>query len=53
MANNVILNNRSDLASHAYGLVFDIKEFQPKTWKPIWKTHVVNMYDNSIGQGYI
>ena len=38
IANNVILNNRSDLASHPYCLVLDIKELHLKTRKPIQKT---------------
>lgn len=53
VANNVVLDNRSDLANHPYCLIFDIKELHPKTKKPIRKTRVVNMYDNYIGQGYI
>ena len=35
IANNVILDNRSDLASHSYCLVLDIKELHPKTMKPV------------------
>ena len=50
IANNVILDNRSDLVSHPYCLVLDIKELYPKTRKPIRKIRVVNMYDNCIGQ---
>ena len=51
IANNVILNNRSDLASHPYCLILDIKKIHPKTRKPLRKTRVVNMYDSLVGQG--
>ena len=52
IVNNVVLDNRSDLANHPYCLVLDIKELHLKTRKPIRRTRVVNMYDSSVGQGY-
>lgn len=51
-ADQIILDNRSDLISHPYCLVTDIKEICPMTRNPIRRTRVVNMYDNIIGQGY-
>ncbi len=52
VANNVVLDNRSDLANHPYCLILDIEELHPRTRKSVRKTRVVNMYDNYIGQGY-
>ena len=50
IANNVIFDNRSDLANDPYYLVLDIKKLHLRTRKPIQKTRVVNIYDNSVGQ---
>lgn len=52
IADNVILENRSDLASRPYCLIVDVKELHPRTRKPIRRTRVVNIYDNSVGQGH-
>ena len=49
IVNNVVLDNRLDLANHLYSLVLDIKELHPKTRKPISRTRVVNIYDSSVG----
>ncbi len=48
IANEVLLDNRSDLASNPYCLVLDVRELHPKTRKPIRKTRVVNMYDGFL-----
>lgn len=49
IANNIVLDNWSDLANHLYSLVLDIKKLYLKTRKPIRRTWVVNIYDSSIG----
>lgn len=51
VANNVVLENWSNLANHLYCLILDIEEFHPRTRKSFRKTQVDNIYDNSIGQG--
>ena len=53
IANNVVLDNWSNLANHPYCLIFDIEELYLRTRKSIGKTRVINMYDNYIEQGYI
>ena len=50
IANDVILENRSDLANHPYCLIVDVKELCSRTRKPIRRTRVVNIYDNIVGQ---
>ena len=49
----VIINNRTDLASHPYCSVLDIKELHPLSRKVLRKTRVVNLYDNKIGRGQV
>ena len=49
IANNVVLDNRSDLANYPYCLILDIEELYPRTRKSVRKTRVVNMYDNYTG----
>ena len=52
IANNMVLDNWSDLTNHLYCLILDIKELYPRTKKSVRKIRVVNMYDNYIEQGY-
>lgn len=51
-ASNIIFDNRSDLTSHPYCIILDVNERHPKTGNAIRDTRVVNIYDNSIGQGH-
>ena len=53
IANNMVLDNRSDLANHPYCLILDIKELHLKTKKLIKRTRFVNINDSFVGQGYI
>ncbi len=53
VVDQVIFENRSDLASHPYCMILDIKELHPKNKNPIRRTQVVNIYDNIVGQGHI
>ena len=50
--NKVIIENRTDLVSHPYCIVLDIKELHPSFGKQSRRTRVVNLYDNKIGEGY-
>lgn len=52
-ANEIIFENRSNLINHSYYIALDIKELHQKTSKVLWKTRVVNIYDNIIGKGHI
>ena len=47
--NKVIIENRTDLVSHPYCIVLDIRERNPTSEKYSRKTRVVNLYDNKIG----
>ncbi len=46
----VIIDNQTDLASHPYCSVLDIKELHPLSRKVLRKTRVVNLYDNKVGK---
>ena len=45
---NIIFDNQSNLVSHSYYIILNVKKLYPKTRKAIWDIQVVNMYDNSI-----
>ena len=51
--NTVIIENRTDLVSHPYCIVLDVKELDPISGRYSRKTRVVNLYDNKIGNGCI
>ena len=51
--NKVIIENRTDLVSHPYCIVLDIKELNSVSGKISRRTRVVNLYDNKIGNGYV
>ncbi len=51
--NKVIIENRTDLASHPYCIVLDIKKLNPVSGKYSRRTRVVNLYDNKIGNGCV
>ena len=51
--NSIIIDNRTDLVSHPYCSVLDIKELHPVSRKVLRKTRVVNLYDNKIGRGQV
>ena len=51
--NKVIIENRTDLVSHPYCIVLDIREYNPTSGKYLRRTRVVNLYDNKISNGYI
>ena len=52
LCNEIIFENRTDLADHPYCLVLDIKELYPKTARVLRRTRIVNLYDNIIGEGH-
>lgn len=47
--NKIIVENKTNLVSHLYYIVFDIKKFNPIFRKNLRKTKVVNVYYNKIG----
>ena len=49
----VIIDNRTDLVSHPYCSVLDIKELHPVSRKVLRRNRVVNLYDNKIGRGQV
>ena len=51
--NKIIIENQTDLVSHPYYIVLDIRECNPTSKKYSRKTRVANLYDNKIGNGCI
>ena len=51
--NKVIIENRTDLISHPYYIILDIREYNPISEKYLKKTRIVNFYDNKIDNGYV
>ncbi len=51
--NKVIIENRTDLVSHPYCIVIDVRERNPVSRKYSRRTRVVNLYDNKIGNGCV
>ena len=51
--NKVLIENRTDLVSHPYCSVLDIKELHPLSGKVLRKTRVVNLYDNKVDRGQL
>ncbi len=49
--NKIIIENRTDLVSHPYCIVLDIRERSPGSGKYSRRTRVVNLYYNKIGNG--
>ena len=49
----VIIDNRTDLISHPYYSVLDIKKLYLLTKKVVKKTRIINLYDNKIGRGQV
>ncbi len=47
--NKVIIENRTNLVSHPYCIVIDVRERNPVSRKYSRRTRVVNLYDNKIG----
>lgn len=47
----VVIENRTDLVSHPYCMVLDIRELHPQSGRCLRKTRVVNLYDNKVGEG--
>ena len=48
----VVVENRTDLVSHPYCMIFDVKELHTQSGKCLRKTRVVNLYDNlKVGKG--
>ncbi len=52
IVSGVIVENRTDLASHPYCMVLDFKEPYQEPGKLPRRTRVVNLYDNKLGEGY-
>ena len=54
IVNQITIENRSDLASHPYCLILDLKEPYLKSSKKLpRRTRIVNFYDNKLGEGYL
>lgn len=53
IVSQIIIENRTDLVSHPYCMVLDIKELHPQSGKSLRKTRIVNLYDNKIGSGQL
>lgn len=51
--NKIIIENRTNLVSHPYYIVLDIKEHNSTFGKYLKKTTVVNFNNNKIDNGYI
>lgn len=51
MLNKVITENRTDLVSHLYCIVLDIKELHPASGDHSKRTRIVSFYDNNICKG--
>ena len=49
----VVIDNWTDLVSHPYCSVLDIKELHSLTRKVVRKTRVVNLYDQKVGKGQV
>ncbi len=52
IVNEVIIDDRTDLASHPYCMVLDLKEPYRESGKRPRRTRIVNLYDNKLGEGY-
>ena len=50
MLHRVVIDNWTDLVSHPYCSVLDIKELYSLTRKVVRKTRVVNLYDKKVGK---
>lgn len=50
LLNKTILENRTDLVSHPYGMVLDITEREIHTQRRK-RTRIVNIYDNTLERG--
>ena len=53
MLSKVVVENRTDLVSHPYCMVLDIREPHPQAGKAFRRTRVVNLYDNKVGKGQL
>ena len=49
----IVLENRTDLVSHPYCVVLDIRELDPQSRQCLRRTRVVNLYGNKIGKGQL
>lgn len=47
--NKIIIENGTDLVSHSYYIVLDIRELDLSSGKYSKRTRVINHYDNRIG----
>lgn len=53
IVSKIIIENRTNLVSHPYCMVIDIKKLHPQSGKSLQKTRIVNLYDNKIGRGQL
>ena len=51
--NKVIIENQTDLVSHPYYIILNIRELNPVSGKYWRKTRVINLYDNKIDNGCV
>ena len=49
----IVIDNQTDLVSHLYYLILNIKELHPCFGKVLKRTRVVNLYDNKVGRGQL
>lgn len=52
MINKAIIYYRIDLVNYSYFMVFKMRENNLHFKSPEKKTHIVNVYDNRVGQSY-
>lgn len=50
---NVTIDNGTDLVSHLYCSILDIKEFHSLTKKVVRKTKIVNLYDKKVDKEHV
>ena len=53
MLHRVVIDNQTELVSHLYCSVLDIKELHSLTRKVVRKTRVVNLYNNKVDKGQV
>lgn len=51
--NKIIIENQTDLVSHSYYIILNIKKLDSISGKYLRKIKVVNLYNNKIGNKYI
>ena len=53
ISSKIVIENRTDLVSHPYCMVVDIRELDPRSERCLRRTRIVNLYDNKVGKGQL